>query len=1102
MKATHIGKSSDTRVAAQLITAGVALAAAAGAFAQSLEGETPLKPGQTIERTIDGGAGQSFTLNLVTGEFVYVRVEQRASDLELVLEDVDHRVLAQRNRPGTTVGPEALSFVAESRGLHRLLVRSLEPTGRVGSYSIAVMSAESPTPQQRTQVEAERITELGHRSLAAGRIADAKQRYGEALALWKLSGARESEALTVLQLAEAHLSSGDIAAAAPLAASALEIFEALGDDLHRAISLNTLANLELSRGEPRPALGYGLRALVITQNSRSAHEEWSALTNVTAAYWMLGDRDNEQHYGERALTAARTLDDARTLASALDTRAVSMFTSGKYQDALALSRESLQLYKAMSDRGRQSRALNTIGEIYREAGRLREALEYHREALALRRPSGSKDLIAQSLNNLSLVYRALRDFDAARTHIEEALELRRQANNRRGEAIALQNLGVLLYAELLDHDKGMEALQRALTIDEEIGFASGELSVRVHLGRLHALKGDDTAAALHFARARELSHRVNDGSYEIDSLRGLAAIEWRRGDAVAARARMDEALSVFDRVVDGVVGDELRSGYFASNAAVFEQYVDFLMQEHNSNPLRGYDLEALALVEQGRARGLLRLLAEAKVNLRKDVAPELVAEVQQAQRRVDALAAQGSTTKSDPSGADSIARDLNAALTELQELRTRARASSPRFSALTNPKPLAAREIQEEALEPGTLLLEYTLGVARSFVWAVTTDRIESAPLPARAEIEPLVRRAHLLIQARNAAAAGESAAARLRRLARSERELAAVAARLSDMLLRPVAVPLREAKRVVIAADEQLAFVPFAALPRPGTNQPLIATVEIAGVPSASAIAMIRRARTNRTAPTKTLPVFADPVFNAGDPRVALQQPSKRSSRGSGSVERSGEELGPDWTRAAARGTDDPLPRLRHTRSEAEAILALVPPDQRIRALDFGATRSALESSDVANVRFLDLATHGFVNGEYPELSGIVLSMVEEGGRPVDGFVRLNHIYNLELNADLVVLSACQTALGTQVRGEGLVGVTRGLMYAGAAGVVASLWQVDDQATAALMKAFYEGLLGPRRLSPGAALREAQELLRRGRRWQSPYYWAAFTLQGEWRGR
>jgi CHAT domain-containing protein len=153
-----------------------------------------------------------------------------------------------------------------------------------------------------------------------------------------------------------------------------------------------------------------------------------------------------------------------------------------------------------------------------------------------------------------------------------------------------------------------------------------------------------------------------------------------------------------------------------------------------------------------------------------------------------------------------------------------------------------------------------------------------------------------------------------------------------------------------------------------------------------------------------------------------------------------------------------------------------------------------------LSQYRFVHFATHGLLNSAHPELSGIVLSLVDEKGQPQNGFLRLNEIYNLSLPADLVVLSACQTALGKEIKGEGLVGLTRGFMYAGAARVVASLWNVQDDATAELMKRFYAKMLGREKLRPAAALRAAQIEMWKTKLWQPPYYWAGFVLQGEWR--
>lgn len=179
-------------------------------------------------------------------------------------------------------------------------------------------------------------------------------------------------------------------------------------------------------------------------------------------------------------------------------------------------------------------------------------------------------------------------------------------------------------------------------------------------------------------------------------------------------------------------------------------------------------------------------------------------------------------------------------------------------------------------------------------------------------------------------------------------------------------------------------------------------------------------------------------------------------------------------------------------------AIVSLAPPASALKAVDFEASRATALSDRLGQYRVIHFATHGLLDSAHPELSGLALSMVDESGQGQDGYLRLNEIYNLRLNADLVVLSACQTGLGKEIRGEGLIGLTRGFMYAGAPRVVASLWQVNDAATAELMKRFYRGML-KNGLRPAASLRAAQLELMARPAWRSPYFWSAFVIQGEW---
>jgi CHAT domain-containing protein len=332
-------------------------------------------------------------------------------------------------------------------------------------------------------------------------------------------------------------------------------------------------------------------------------------------------------------------------------------------------------------------------------------------------------------------------------------------------------------------------------------------------------------------------------------------------------------------------------------------------------------------------------------------------------------------------------------------------------------------------------------------------------------------------------------------------------------MLFGQIAASLRQelnGRRLLIVAAGALEYLPFAALPIPSNDtnyQPLIANHEIINLPSASVLSVIRREKARRAVPPGTVAILADPVFDASDSRLRMATKRRGGSREFTANTRSAQEapsslsggLDSALTRAVRNLDRANLSRLPFSGEEADAIARLVPAGSRLKATDFLATRERALSGELSNYRIVHFATHGLLNSEHPELSGLVLSLVDQNGEAQDGFLRMHEIYNLRLPAEVVVLSACQTGLGKEIKGEGLIGLTRGFMYAGAQRVVASLWQVDDLATAELMKHFYKRMLkeGQR---PAAALRAAQLELMKQKRWSSPYFWAAFVMQGEWK--
>ena len=445
------------------------------------------------------------------------------------------------------------------------------------------------------------------------------------------------------------------------------------------------------------------------------------------------------------------------------------------------------------------------------------------------------------------------------------------------------------------------------------------------------------------------------------------------------------------------------------------------------------------------------------------------------------------------------------------------------------------KEIQTQVLDKDTLLLQYSLDTDRSYLWAVTQDSITSYELPKRTDIEDTAREVYTLLT--DARKWSESSLNNRRGLSLNKPQSTAstisispeAIARLSQMVLAPAAAQLGK-KRLVVVADGALQFIPFAALPVPNADnqspgseqqtanayQPLIAEHEIVSLPSASTLAVLRNEVKDRQPAPKTFAVLADPVFERADARLkktrentqANQRPTPQAmttvdgaaTPRSGNRQRGlGLALVKSATESGVKGADLEIPRLPGTRQEAEQILSLVPATSSKQAFDFTANRATAMSADLSQYRYVHFATHGFLDSQHPELSGILLSMFDEQGEPQDGFLRAHEVFNLKLAAELVVLSACQTGLGKEVKGEGLVSLTRGFMYAGSPRVVVSLWSVSDVGTAELMTRFYKGML-KEGLRPAQALQAAQLSMFKEKRFASPFYWAAFTLQGEWR--
>jgi CHAT domain-containing protein/predicted negative regulator of RcsB-dependent stress response len=675
---------------------------------------------------------------------------------------------------------------------------------------------------------------------------------------------------------------------------------------------------------------------------------------------------------------------------------------------------------------------------------------------------------------------------------------------------------------------------------------------RTSLGDIALRQSRFNDALKFYGQAAEIARRDGRAELTWGAERGLGKTYWvmaaGAGDRQTETRQRDAALKHYRAALDiietlfagSLRADNARSNFLATTKDVFDEASSVLAElvlidappasrgqasahaqsASGTRPLEGqslaYAAEAFRIVEQGKARSLLDMLGDARAEVREGVPAALVA------RKADNMARQQEIANllggvSLPSLRDAAPKqsvaELEAELerlsVEFDSLENQIRTSSPRYAALTRAKPLTLAEVQRQVLDDSTVLLEYSLGTHQSYLFAATRDGLTLHRLPSRERIERLVielRQQLIPAGLRRAIAGINTESTRGLTLGSPSTAPANVAAyataahALYGMIVAPAASSLGD-RRVLVVAEGALNYVPFESLVKntQGVDYAalsyLVKTNEIVYAPSASVVAEVRR-QAKRDARGSGMLVVADPVFDAADLR--LQGSSQSAVRARASVHRMALSSAlADVTNVKTGNLK--LTRLDGTRSEAEEIakLARASGGQADLWLDFEANEANLHARKLDGYRVLHFATHGLLDAERPQFTGLAFSLVGQTG--ADGFLRVDEVFNLRLGSPLVMLSACETGLGRERRGEGVIGLTRAFMYAGAPTVGVSLWSVGDKSTAALMPEFYRRLLAGREGAP-AAMRASQLAMIAGKTYSAPFYWSPFVIVGDWR--
>ena len=1030
--------------------------------AQAPAFQEPVKPLAVLadgQYELKGGESRSYSINLSTGQFFYALVQQQGIDVRIKLFRPDGSEIAVSDSPNGSWGTEPVLMVADVSGEHRIEVRAPNAKASPGHYQVRIVALREGTAVDKGHVIAQRSFEEAQKLLSKPAATDKRA----AIAKYQ---------------------------------EATPLFQAAGDTYRQTLNVQALGVAYAQLSEFRTALRYSEEALSLAQSVRDERLEAPIETLLGYINDVLGEIAKSQQRYERARVLARRFNDNFSEASALNNLGKLYNDAGDFQRALDYYLQALPLFADFTDR--RAITLSNIGVAYVNLGEPERALDYYQQSLAILKTGNDRTAESFTLSNIGFTYNRLSKYQEALDYYTQARAMQQKIKNRAQEAQTLDLLGAN-YSDMGQPEKAVEYHQQALEIQRATKNIRREGFCLRNLGHVYGLLGQPEKALDYFAQGLSIFRNIGDLNSAAVVLEDRARVEQQLGKLGESQKDIEESLSLTETVRAHSGSQTLRASYLASREKAYQLYVDLLMQLHAKDPSARYDLEALHISERGRARSLLEMLNEAHVDIQQGVSADLVRREREIRQAINAKAQrqiQLSAQNGNRQEIETFDKEIRSLENEYQQVQVAIRNASPAYAALTQPQPLGPKEIQR-LLDPETVLLEYSLGDKRSYLWVVNQNSLKTYELPSSEQITKVAQQVSESLTARSIVRSLETPAQRQARITQADAQFRQSAAELSQMILAPASAELGT-KRLVVVADGALQYMPFAALPLDGprkTYRPLVVDHEIVSLPSASSLAIQRQTLANRQPERKDLAVVADPVFSTADARFRSSTPGKEIA--------SNAPTRIDDTRIIEHLSGGPgghlsIRRLPFTRQEADQILAVAPAGSNLKAIDFRANRALVMSGELSKYRYVHFATHGYLDSSRSDLSAIVLSMIDEEGNPQDGFLRTHDIYNLKLPAELVVLSACETGLGKEIKGEGIEGLTRAFMYAGARRVVVSLWNVNDKATADLMQRLYAGMLR-RNKTPAAALRAAQIEMLRSAQWQSPYYWAAFVMQGEW---
>lgn len=1036
------GKSKNTIIVMLSLLIGLFFYQAS--YCAESRNSTQLKVNVPVSNIFKNGNQHFFSVSAEPNEVVAIECERRNIDIGLTAFTPDGQKILLSNSPAGFVGIDRLFFIAEKAGEYRISLESRRPGNMQGSYTIVLKPKRAAVENDFTRADGMRLLGTAREVLKGSdnryeKAAEAIQALEKAVVIFVQTGDLSGQANAHFQIgyivAREHGKEKD---AIKSYEKALAIWRNLGDEASISICLPSFAHELRTNGEDEKSLFYFNEAITLNRKLKSPLDEAISLSLICKLF-----NDTQQ-----------------------------------FQKGFEACRESIRLGGDVDPLG-DITAYESLASLFGVTGDATDSLKYLK--IAQMRVQIAKEFVNPI--RLAGIILGLGDFlfnekkyFEAETLYQQALDISIAVNRPFYIAVGLTRLtGVFLKSR--QFEKSIEYAQKALAIFHQYYPNRQQYPLRL-LAESYIAVGEKTRAQQLFNDALKIIQQNRDRYAEADLLYAIAELEESTGNLESAHRNIREAVNISEFIRSQLLGKSERSDYLSMLRRAYEFDIKILIALYEKTADVRYLEQSWQSQEKIRARTLLESFLTNGFDLNNAVNKDFLARQQilleqiadSEQKRNDAEKAKNSKAQIEAQ------ENLQKALENYQLLQEESRKNNAQFAALDNPKEFSFKDVQK-TLDEETAVLEYSLGEKQSFAWLIGKDSVGVKKLPAAEIINQSARDLH----------------SALTDFTKTDKSLiGAKSAALSKAVLQPFAGEIGNFKRILIVADGSLQLIPFAAL-NVSPDQPVINAAQIVNLPSLSSLIYLQENKKSRSqSADKLLAIFADPVFETDDERLIKNKrlpkpPGKDSSGDAAKLNQTLRNFGLNR-----------LARLPFSGAEAREIAKIAAARVEL-LLGFDASRKRFLSGDFNRYRILHFATHGFLNQENPDLSGLVLSLYDKNRQKQNGFLRVIDLYALRLNADLVVLSACQTALGKEVGGEGIVGLTNGFIYAGASSVLSTLWKIDDAATAELMTRFYRAMLKEKQ-SPSEALRTAQNELRQIPRFSHPRYWAGFVLTGDWR--